>query len=278
MSSVSLSTIAVLENPRQIPKTKTIVFDAQVYLGSSEPALLMSLHYYNADNMEFNDVICCKADIHPARTSPTVEVYSQELTPVDYHAFGDIIHLAPLGSPESFDLCHRPVVHACGPASSIDKQDSTFEINAEQYLSVNKQTDNVFPIRCLFPATPRWEKYKPIPSKGKPVAVEGVLTGVERNEDRMVKHFIVDMEKVTFLGQAPTAPKAETSPAKPNNNSTRGTAAHLKFTGFFGSQESAKSGERPAKKRKTVDDRALEESEVQDKGEGSSTGRRAGRN
>ncbi|KAJ7278110.1 hypothetical protein C8J57DRAFT_1221968 [Mycena rebaudengoi] len=255
MSSVSLSAIAVLENPRQIPKTKTIVFDAQIYLGSSEPALIMSLHYYNADNMEFSDVTCCKADIHPARTSPTVEVYSQELTPVDYHAFGDIVHLVPLGSPENFDLRHQPVVHACGLPSSIDKEDSTFEINAEQYLSANKQTDNVFPLRCLFPATPRWERYKPMPAKGKSVAIEGVMN-------------------VTFLGQTPTAPKAETSPAKPVH--TGGTSAHLKFTGFFGSQGGDKSAERPPKKRKTADDRALEES--QDKGEGTSSGRRVNLN
>jgi hypothetical protein len=127
--------------------------------------------------------------------------------------------LAPLGSPENFDLRHRPVVHACGLPISIDKEDSTFEINAEQYLSANKQTDNVFPLRCLFPATPRWERYKPMPAKGKSVAIEGVITGVERNEDRTVKHFIVDMEKVTFLGQTPTAPKAETSPAKPGAHS-----------------------------------------------------------
>jgi hypothetical protein len=46
--------------------------------------------------------------------------------------------------------------------------------------------------------------------------------------------------------------------------------AHLKFTGFMGSQGTdMKSGEPATKKRKTADDHAAEE--VNDKGEGTST-------
>lgn len=52
-----------------------------------------------------------------------------------------------------------------------------------------------------------------------------------------------------------------------------GTPARLKFTGFFGSQDSKDSGEPNPKKRKTADDRAAEEAS-EDKGEGTSTGRR----
>ncbi|KAJ7695385.1 hypothetical protein B0H17DRAFT_431536 [Mycena rosella] len=180
--------------------------------------------------------------------------------------------MLPLGSPESFDLCHHATVHVCGPASNPDKKDSTFEINAEQYLAAMKAANNHFPVRCLFPPTARWEKYKPVPGKGKPIAIEGLLTGVERTDDRTVKHFIVDLEKVTFLSQTPAAPKAEESLTKIMNS---GTPARLKFTGFFGSQQpDVKSDKQPpAKKRKTANDRALEESE--DKGEGSSAGRRA---
>ncbi|KAJ7933665.1 hypothetical protein B0H13DRAFT_1855907 [Mycena leptocephala] len=219
-SAASLTAIAVLENPRLIPKTKSIVFDAQIYLGSSEPALISSLRYFNADNLEFAEVGCYFVDVHPARTNPTVEVYSQELTPVDYHVFGDIVKLVPLGSPENFDLHHHAL------------------------------------------------QYKPMTGKGKSVAIEGLLTGLERNDDRTVKHFIVDLEKVTFLGQSATAPRAEESPKKIVNT---GTPARLKFTGFFGGQETESKSEGPSsKKRKTADDRAVEESE--DKGEGPSTG------
>ncbi|KAF7366803.1 hypothetical protein MSAN_00938600 [Mycena sanguinolenta] len=274
-SAISLIALAVLENPRVIPKTKTVVFDGQIYLGSSEPAIIVSLRYYNATDMAFPDVGRYSVVVHPARTSPTVEVYSQELTPVDYHAFGDIVSIIPLGSPENFELQHHAVVHVCGVPSNVNKKNSTFEIHAEQYLSATKSTDNVFPVQCLFPATPRWEKYKPIPAKGKSVAIEGLLTGVERNDDRTVNRFIVDLEKVTFLGTAASGvPKAEESPTKMINN---GTPARLKFTGFFANHSDTKEGEPSTKKRKTADDRALEESQEIDKGEGTSTGRRASR-
>ncbi|KAJ7845691.1 hypothetical protein B0H14DRAFT_2584518 [Mycena olivaceomarginata] len=48
MSSAAVTTV-VLENPRHIPKTNSIVFDAQIYLGSSEPAIIASLRYFNTD-------------------------------------------------------------------------------------------------------------------------------------------------------------------------------------------------------------------------------------
>ncbi|KAJ6485221.1 hypothetical protein DFH09DRAFT_1339874 [Mycena vulgaris] len=271
-SAASLIAFAVLENPRLIPKTKSIVFDAQIYLGSSEPALITSLRYFNSDNLEFPEVGSYSVVIQPARTLPTIEVYSQELTPVDYHAFGDIVWIIPLGSPENFDMRHHAVVHVAGFATNVNEDDLTFEIHATQYVSATKTADNVFPVRCLFPDTKRWEKYKPLPTKGKATAIEGLLTGVERNEDRTVKYFIVDLEKVTFLGPASAAPKAKESPTKLVNT---GTPARLKFTGFFGSQKpDTKSGEPNPKKRKTADDRANEEA---DKGEGTSTGRRSTR-
>ena len=64
MSAASLHAIAVLENPRLIPKTKSIVFDAQIYLGGSEPALIGSLRYYNEHNCEFEEVGAYSVDIH----------------------------------------------------------------------------------------------------------------------------------------------------------------------------------------------------------------------
>ncbi|KAJ6455546.1 hypothetical protein C8R47DRAFT_1060777 [Mycena vitilis] len=207
-SSTSLTAIAVLENPRLIPKSKVVVFDAQIYLGSSEPALISSLRYFNTHDIKFADVGC------PARTSPTIEVWSQEIAPLNYHAFGDIAWLVPLGSPENFNVRHHATVQVAGAAVNVNKDDSTFEIHAVQYLSATRAPDNVFPVRCLFPDNKRWERYKPVPSKGKSVLVEGLLTGLERNEDRTVKHFIIDLEKVTFLTPAPAAPKAEESPTK----------------------------------------------------------------
>lgn len=105
-------------------------------------------------------------------------------------------------------------MHICGVPTNIDNKDLTYEFHVTQYLSATRSADNAFPVRCLYPPGPRWEKYKPMPGKGKSVAIEGILTGLERNDDRTVKHFIIDLEKVTFLGQAATAPRAEESPKK----------------------------------------------------------------
>ncbi|KAJ7938486.1 hypothetical protein B0H13DRAFT_1851438 [Mycena leptocephala] len=80
-SAAAFTRLAVLENPRIIQKTKTVVFDLQAYLPSSEPALIGSIRYFNADNLEFPEVGCYAVWISVARTLPTVEVYSQSLGP-----------------------------------------------------------------------------------------------------------------------------------------------------------------------------------------------------
>ncbi|KAF7354168.1 hypothetical protein MVEN_01104500 [Mycena venus] len=267
MSSAAYTGVGVLENPRVIGKGKTVVLDLQAYLPSSEPALIGSVRYFNANNMEFPDVGCYAAWISVARTLPTVEVYSQSLGPADYHIIGDVVWLIPLGSPENVPLNNAAFVQVCGNATNINKDDATFEIIAEQYVSATKKPE-VFPVRCLIPDTPRFQKYKPVPANKKFVSVTGFLTGVERDEDHTVKHFIVDVDQVVF-GQSVSAPKAESSPTK----IVSGTPARLKFTGFFGSQDPENRSEEPrTKKRKTADDRAAEE--ANDKGEGPSSGRR----
>lgn len=99
----------------------------------------------------------------------------------------------------------------------MNQDDATFEIVAEQYVSATKSHES-FPVRCFIPNTPRFDKYKPVPKKpGKFVSVTGFLTGMERNDDNTVKHFLIDVDQVVFLGQQPgsvSAPKAERSPNK----------------------------------------------------------------
>ncbi|KAJ7813511.1 hypothetical protein B0H14DRAFT_3477809 [Mycena olivaceomarginata] len=54
-SAASLIALVVLENLRVIPKTKTVVFDSQIYLGSSEPVVIVSLRYFNGSDTAFPD-------------------------------------------------------------------------------------------------------------------------------------------------------------------------------------------------------------------------------
>ncbi|KAJ7707261.1 hypothetical protein B0H14DRAFT_3643653 [Mycena olivaceomarginata] len=258
MSSTNLTAVAVLENPRVILR----------YFFHPANQLWSDLCAINADNVGFDDIGCYAVSVRVARTLPTVEVYSQTLTPVDYHVMGDIIWLISLGSPGNFDVRHCGFLTVCGVPSNINRDDLTFTINAQQYVTATKALET-FPVQFLIPDPEKFKNYKPIPAKGKSVSVTGFLTGVERNDDKTVKYFLIDVETVTFLGQASgaTVPRAEESPTKIAD----GTPAKHKFAGFFsGDGSPAKGGEPPSKKRKTVAD---EEAPADDKGEGSSSGR-----
>ncbi|KAK7013489.1 hypothetical protein R3P38DRAFT_3206826 [Favolaschia claudopus] len=75
----------------------------------------------------------------------------------------------------------------------------------------------------------------------------------------IISYFIVDVEEVTFLGNASstTAPKAEESPTKIVNN---GTPARLKFTGFFFvDQASNAASSEPNPKKRKLDNRSNEQ-------------------
>lgn len=52
----SLTGLAILANPRSISASKTIVLDAQVFLGPTDSDLLIgSLRYFNSTDHTFND-------------------------------------------------------------------------------------------------------------------------------------------------------------------------------------------------------------------------------
>jgi hypothetical protein len=99
--------------------------------------------------------------------------------------------------------------------SNINRDDLTFTINAQQYVTVMKVLET-FPVQCLISDSEKFKNYKPIPAKGKSVSVTGFLMGVERNDDKTMKYFLIDGETVTFLGQesGATIPRAEESPTK----------------------------------------------------------------
>ena len=52
----SLTGLAILANPRKLPASRTMVLDAQLYLGPTPQDLLIgSLRYFNSINLAFND-------------------------------------------------------------------------------------------------------------------------------------------------------------------------------------------------------------------------------
>ncbi|KAF7334138.1 hypothetical protein MVEN_02319700 [Mycena venus] len=181
-----------------------------------------------------------------ACTLPTVEVYSQSLGPADYPIIEDPVWLIPLGSPENVPLNNAAFVQVCGNATNIKKDDVTFAIIAEQYVSATKKPE-VFPVCCHIPDTSRFQKYKPVPAK-------------------TMKRFIVNVDQVILCQSV--------SHRRPEAVQLRSYPELLKFTGFFGSQDPDKSEEPRTKKHKTAGYRVAEE--VNDKGEGPSSGRHQG--
>ncbi|KAJ7794054.1 hypothetical protein B0H14DRAFT_2622287 [Mycena olivaceomarginata] len=158
-------------------------------------------------------ILICRMDCRPQQLAPSGITFWGTL-------FGCYYQMIYLRSPKNFDLQHYAIVHVAGSATNINKDDSTFEIHAAHY--------------------------KPIPGKGKSVLIKGLLTGAERNADHTVKHFSIDLQKVTFIGQAPFV--LTLTPA----------LLRVLSSWFFGS--GTKSDEPASKNRKTADDRALEES------------------
>jgi hypothetical protein len=54
--SASLSGFAILANPRVIPSSKTIVVDAQLFIGPEDDNFILgSLRYFNSDDKTFVD-------------------------------------------------------------------------------------------------------------------------------------------------------------------------------------------------------------------------------
>ncbi|KAF8171801.1 hypothetical protein K438DRAFT_1981954 [Mycena galopus ATCC 62051] len=88
---------------------------------------------------------------------------------------------------------------------SINKEDSTFKIAVMQYISATKKHE-VFLVRCLISDSSRWRKCNPVPANNELASITGFLTGVERDDDHTVKHFIdiVNVDQVVF-GQSDSA-------------------------------------------------------------------------
>lgn len=109
-------------------------------------------------------------------------------------------------------MTKRAIVIVSGLPTNINRADGVFDIDVEQWVGATKKIES-FPARFTFPNSPRFTN-KPVPAKGKPISVIGYLAGIERNEDKSVNRFLIDIESITFLGSSRSAPVAEESPEK----------------------------------------------------------------
>jgi hypothetical protein len=99
----------------------------------------------------------------------------------------------------------KPFFSITGPAFNCNKEDSCFDVNAEQYTSEYKtdKASSALPVRGLFNSS----KYsnltkKPLPYNGTFVGFDGFLDDIETDTEGHPTLFNFSVDNITFLGKS----------------------------------------------------------------------------
>jgi hypothetical protein len=125
------------------------------------------------------------------------------------------VQLIPAGSANDIDPRYRPIVHLSGSVLRNDVKACSFDLTPDQYVWLLRTwtASRVnFPARVFVRDSPRWGGKKPNPFPGSNITLTGYLIGVARNEQGVVEHFEIELEKVTFHGKGSTGPSVSGSP------------------------------------------------------------------
>ncbi|KAF8054763.1 hypothetical protein FPV67DRAFT_1758064 [Lyophyllum atratum] len=213
--SVTISGIAVLENSRALDpqtKPKSLTFDTHLFLNDScQP--LASLRYYNGKGLNFSSegiyfaFLTANISKVPSGISE-LAIASSDTTTADYMLVGDIVNL--ILAESNVDVANSPYITVSGAVDLSNDSERTFELCPEPWTSyakdANANAKTTFPTVCQIP---QWKGKAQIPKPGAYVTVGGFVTGMHQDEGtRDLHHFTIDVDKVTFLGRAPIAPKA----------------------------------------------------------------------
>ncbi|KAK0226422.1 hypothetical protein IW262DRAFT_1294615 [Armillaria fumosa] len=215
----SLSAVAVLENPRAIENSKTVLFDAHLYFQDThgpDPGLA-SLRYYNAGEHSFEQVGVYFVHVNIARMEHEVSSVAvlDGLSKEKYVLVGDIVSIIPAAVRDIADVKYRPFVNVSGIVTSVNNTDKTFHLAPETYVHAlkNCKTKSTLPIRCFSAVTAQSLGAKmPDPRVGHYVSISGHLHRVIRRlEDNMADFFDVELDKITYLGPPYTPPSPPSS-------------------------------------------------------------------
>ncbi|KAF8973655.1 hypothetical protein BDZ97DRAFT_1912130 [Flammula alnicola] len=232
-SAAGLATIlaiAALANPRHVPDSKSIILDAQVYVGSpSCESLIGALRFYNGTEIEFSsDAGLYLIYATFARMEDGVDI-QPDLAISEYKFVGDLQWVIPLAPPSDskpddcsseeatpfrIDPRQRAYIHVSGMATNCQKDAGTFTLEIEQYISALKDIKNAAskPIKpialilCVFPDSPRFRNGKPVPYNKRFISASGFLVDVAYKNQSVdtVEYFTVTVDHIAFLGQANT--------------------------------------------------------------------------
>lgn len=107
------------------------------------------------------------------------------------------------------DPKQRPEVHVSGQAKHVLKDEASFEIDASQWMFLDK-TNAVLPVKAIIPDSPKYAKKKPVPSENGYVTVHGVLSRVmprEKDELERADRFCIAVDDVVFGPRGGSAAK-----------------------------------------------------------------------
>jgi len=128
-----------------------------------------------------------------------------------------------------------------------DKDAGTFTLDIDVWVSASKDSSTpsfkpTAPFLCKIPDSPRYKTCgRPVPYNRRFVSVSGVLSDVvykdnkepsHNNEDWEIERFVIMVDDIVFLGQAPQAASGASSPVLPNTLDGNNTPARKGF-GFF---------------------------------------------
>ncbi|KAJ6632037.1 hypothetical protein B0H10DRAFT_2206447 [Mycena sp. CBHHK59/15] len=207
-SGVSLTGMALLDNPRQQGKSKTWFFDANMFLswdGNNTTGISGCLHYFNVNDLQFRPA---GLYIVHAWVGQMNQAYNlgANVDKDSYDFVGDIQWLIPLheeleADAQSSDadggelsepaLCmpkinteYRPYVTFSSVAFNTNKPVGKFDLDAEQDTLIAKGgPTTVFPVSSWIIDSPRWANTaKPVPFPEKFVTAAGHLVAVENLE------------------------------------------------------------------------------------------------
>ncbi|KAF5381722.1 hypothetical protein D9615_005621 [Tricholomella constricta] len=175
----TITAVAALGNPRTLPGTKTVLLDAQIYVGSpSCESLLGSLRFFNVSDMVFE---------HQSALYLIYATFARMENGVDQLSITDYNFVA----------------------TNVNQESGTFKLDVEHYISAfrdlkdsnSKPIKPIAPISCEFSSRYQNRK-KPVPFNRRYVSISGFLTDVtyKRNSED-VERFMVSIDHIAFLGQ-----------------------------------------------------------------------------
>ncbi|KAF9005337.1 hypothetical protein BDZ89DRAFT_1049155 [Hymenopellis radicata] len=233
LAPLSSPVLSLFTNPRAIQGNNFLAFDAE-WLSDSEDFPLNMLLISNVYRMELEH----NKDFNLATGSLLLS---------DYCA---------IALPQALNNFTPPILSVSGIVHTVNTRDSTFYIDAHQYLRVYSG-NRLIRVYCMFPDTKRFENNKPMPSQNSYAHVTGIVSryvlagplpsdpGVHRPD---VEYFVLEIDNITFLGRIPL-PKAESSEA---SSSAQVSPAKRGQLGFFSGSPSKKprtSASQPTKNK-----------------------------